>query len=95
MKKWRVSFRWVSIISHPEVYLNERAHPDHPAAGLPEEYWHATSKEHDDYESARDQVRGLHQLMAEGEYIRNVTLEESAIEWKPVPIFVTEKEASS
>jgi hypothetical protein len=83
-RRWRVSFESVSAIHHPELYAGDRARPDIDATQLGDSYWTASERETKSQQDARQQHDGLNQLIAEGEFIRNVKVEVATTQWEPV-----------
>jgi hypothetical protein len=90
--RFRIEFESISAIRYPQMYdqrtdraieISGLSHADALAA-IPEDWWTPTAAEHDTEERAREQYDGLHKLIAEGEWIRNVRMLRSAApEWEP------------
>lgn len=80
-RRWRVSWEMISAIAFPELYVGERPRSDVNVADLDARYWHPV--EHETHErDARDQYTQLLRLIDQGEFIRNVRLEVTTVQWK-------------
>lgn len=89
-----IEFEQVSAIEHPELFdwRTERARQDVDRSTIPEEWWHK-SRRQDSERSIRSQFEGLHTLIGEGEFIRNVRV--TIVPEQPIGVDVTDEWESS
>jgi hypothetical protein len=70
----KISFEHVSAIAHPEYYHGDSPCPGIDPAGIPDGHWTRTERQGDDVD---EQYRGLLELFARGELVRDVHLYEA------------------
>lgn len=78
-ERFRIEFEQVSALDHPDLYdwRTERARQDIDHSAIPDEWWTRSRRQGTEH-SIREQFKGLHQLIAEGEFIRSVKVQEVA-----------------
>lgn len=83
---YKLTFESVSAIQHPEVYQGhrDRVTPGLDVSAIPEDWWTLITTDSRTEQAALDQWVGLHELIEEGEPIRNVRMFRSAEPtWEP------------